>query len=156
MVLEGLLWIPFLVLLVAGMIQLGKISYTYYSLRKAIFTAGRYLAVQQGVNFCDLADDVNAQTAVNLAVNDPTSGAQLISGLTSDMLTIATECVDPTSGAVGPCNVGGCGAAAGAQRPDYLIVSVSGFTIQPRIPGLTLNPIALQPSVTVAFGGSSL
>ncbi len=156
MVLEAALWIPVLVLLVVGAIQLGKISYTYFSLRKAVFSAARYLAVQQGTNFCDLAGDTNAQNALNFAVNDPTTGDPLISGLTTDMLVISTECVDPASGAVGPCNLSGCGAAAGAQRPDYIVVSVSGFTMQPRFPGLTLDPVQLSPSVTVAFGGSSL
>lgn len=155
-VLEGLLWIPFMVLLVVFTIQLGKISYTYYSLRKTVFSAARYLAVQQGTNFCDLAGDVNAQNALNFAVNDPNTGSPLISGLTTDMLVISTECVDPASGAVGACDTSGCGAAAGAQRPDYIIVSVNGFLMQPRFPGLTLDPIALSPSVTVAFGGSSL
>lgn len=156
MVLEGLLWIPVIVLLVVGTIQLGKISYTYFALRKAVFSAARYLAVQQGVNFCDLADDVNAQNALNFAVNDPNTGTPLINGLTTDMLSISTECVDPVSGAVGACDISGCGAAAGAQRPDYVIVSVNGFAITPRIPGLTLDPVVLHPSVTVSFGGSSL
>ncbi len=156
MVLEGLLWIPVMVLLVVGTIQFGKISYTYFSLRKAAFSAARYLAVQQGTNFCDLAGDANAQNALNFAVNDLNTGSALISGLTTDMLVITTECVDPATGAVGQCDVSGCGAAAGAQRPDYIVVTVSGFTMQPRIPGLTLDPIALSPSVTVAFNGSTL
>lgn len=157
MVLEGALWIPIMVLLVVGTIQFGKISYTYFSLRKAVFSAARYLAVQQGTNFCDLADDVNAQNALNFAVNDPTTGAPLISGLTTDMLVIATECVDPATGAVGACNTNGCGANIGSQRPDYIIVGIpGGFNVTPRIPGLRLDPIPLRPSVTVAFGGSSL
>lgn len=156
MVLESALWIPILVLLVVGTIQFGKITYTYYSLRKAVFSVARYLAVQQGTDFCNLAGDTNAQNALNFGVNDPTTGTPLISGLTTDMLVITTECVDPATGAVGACDTSGCGAAAGAQRPDYIIVSVSGFLIQPRFPGLTLDPIALSPSVTVSFGGSSL
>ncbi len=156
MVLEGALWIPVMVLLVVGTIQLGKISYTYFSLRKAAFSAGRYLAVQQGTDFCNLAGDANAQAALNFAITDPNTGAPLISGLTTDMLAISTECVDPATGAVGACDTSGCGAAAGAQRPTYIVVTISGFTMQPRIPGLSLEPIALSPSVTVAFSGSAL
>ncbi|SPE29907.1 conserved hypothetical protein [Candidatus Sulfopaludibacter sp. SbA3] len=153
MVLEGILWIPVIVLLVVGTIQLGKISYTYYSLRKAVFTAARYLAVQQGTDVCNLGGDANVQAALNLAVNDPNSQTPLISGLTADNFLISTECVDPASNTVGACL---CGGVDGEQRPDYIVVSVTGFSIQPRIPGLTLDPIALSPSVTVAFGGSSL
>lgn len=156
MVLEAALWIPVMVLLVVGTIQLGKISYTYFALRKAVFSAARYLAVQQGTNFCDLADDANAQNALNFAVNDPVSGTPLITGLTTSMLVITTECVDPASGAVGACDTSGCGAAAGAQRPYYITVTVSGFLYPVRIPGLSVDSIALSPSVTVAFGGSSL
>jgi len=157
MVLEAALWIPVMVLLVVGTIQFGKISYTYFSLRKAVFSAARYLAVQQGTNFCDLADDVNAQNALSFAVNDPNSGSPLISGLTTDMLVIGTECIDPVSGAVGACNISGCGASIGSQRPDYIVVGIpGGFNVTPRIPGITLPTIALRPSVTVTFGGSSL
>jgi len=141
---------------VVGTIQFGKVSYTYFALRKAAFSAARYLAVQQGVNFCDLADDANAQNALNFAMNDPNTGTPLITGLTTDMFVISTECVDPASGAVGPCDTSGCGAAAGAQRPDYIVVSVSGFLYQMRFPGYTPDAVALSPSVTVAFGGSSL
>jgi Flp pilus assembly protein TadG len=156
MVLEAALWIPVLVLLLVGTLQFGKITYTYFALRKAVFSAARYLAVQQGVNFCDLADDPNAQNALNFALYDPTSGAQLINGLTPSNLVISTECVDPASGAVGACDTSGCGAAAGAQRPDYIIVSVTGFLYQMRFPGYTPDPTPLSPSVTVSFGGSSL
>jgi len=156
MVLEAALWIPVMVLLLVGTLQFGKITYTYYALRKAAFSAARYLAVQQGTDFCNLAADNNALNALNFAVNDPTTGSPLISGLTTSMLAITTECVDPATGAVGACDTSGCGAAAGAQRPDYIIVSVSGFTMQPRIPGITLDPIPLSPSVTVTFGGSTL
>jgi Flp pilus assembly protein TadG len=156
MVLEGILWIPIIVLLVVGTLQFGKISYTYYSLRKAVFSAARYLAVQQGTNFCDLADDVNAQTALNFAVNDPLTQAPLISGLTTDMLVITTECIDPATGAVGTCDTSGCGITA-AQRPDYIVVGIpGGYPVQPRIPGITLDPVLLRPQVTVAFGGSAL
>lgn len=156
-VIEGLLWIPIMVLLVVGTVQFGKITYTYFALRKAVFSAARYLAVQQGTNFCDLADDANAQAALSFGVNDPNTGEPLISGLTTDMLVITTECIDPVSGAVGACSTSGCGASIGAQRPDYIIVGIpGGFNVTPRIPGVPRNAIALRPSVTVTFGGSSL
>jgi len=156
MLLEGILWIPFMVLLVVGTIQFGKVYYTYYSLRKAVFSAAKYLAAQQNTNFCDLADDINAQTALNLAVNDPNSGNQLISGFTSSNLLVSTECVDPVSGAVVPCDVSQCGSGGGAQRPDYIVVGVTGFTYPIRIPLLNVDPIPLSPQVTVAFMGSGM
>jgi Flp pilus assembly protein TadG len=157
MVLEAVLWIPVLVLLVVGMIQFGKITYVYYTLKKVAYSAARYIAVQQGTNFCDPADP-NIQAALNFAVTDPTTGQPLLSNLTADMLSITTECADPNNpGVLGICNLAGCGAAAGAQRPDYVVVTIpSGYMVTPRIPFLTLNPIPLRPSIAIPFGGTAL
>ncbi len=156
MVLEAALWIPILVLLVVGMIQFGKITYLYYSLKKAVYTTARYLAVQQNVNFCD-SGDTSIQNAINLAINDPTTGQPLISNFTADMISVTTECADPNSGLLGACNLSGCGAAVSAQRPDYIVVSIpSGFPVTVRIPFLTPQPVLLRPSVAMPFQGSSL
>ncbi len=157
MIIEAALWIPVLVLLVVGMIQIGKITYVYYTLKKVVYSAARYISVQQGTNFCDPAD-ANIQAALNFAVTDPTTGQPLIAGLTADMLNITIECTDPnTPGVLGVCNTSGCGGAASAQRPDYVLVTIpSGYSVTPRIPFLTLNPIPLRPSVALPFGGTSL
>src|SRR5260370_8656076 len=55
-VLEIALFVPILVTLLVGMIQIGKITYVYYTLRKTLYTMGRFVSVQQRVNFCDDAD----------------------------------------------------------------------------------------------------
>ena len=155
MVLEMAMWLPILFLLIAGMIQVGKWTYLDYSLNKILYAAARQLAVQQGLNFCDPADPAT-QAAFTDAINDPATGLPLISNLTVDMLLVTTQCLDPT-GAIGACDVGGCGSPAGAQRPDFLTVALAnGYTIQPRIPYILLNPFQLRPTVTVPFGGSSL
>ena len=82
MILETALWIPILLLLISGVIQFGKITYTYYTLRKTVYTAASYLAQQQGTNYCDLVDDPNYAAALNFAVTGTTdgSGAPLVSG----------------------------------------------------------------------------
>ena len=156
MILETALWIPILMLLISGVIQFGKITYIYYSLRKTVYTAASYLAQQQGTNFCDLTDDANYQAALNFAVTGTSdgSGVPLISGLTTDMLEVTLECVDATSGAPAVCANAGCGSDIGAQRPDYVVVSIpAGFPVTPRFPLLTLPPISLAPSAAVPFGG---
>ena len=157
MVLETALWIPVLVLMVVGTIQLGRITYLYYTLRKVVYSAARYIAVQQGVNFCDPADPT-IQAAIQFAITDQTTGLPLVNNLTADMLSITTECSDPNNpGALGACDTSGCGGAVGAQRPDYVVVTLpSGYLVTPRIPYLTLNPIPLRPSVTVPFQGTTL
>jgi hypothetical protein len=155
MVVELAMWLPILFLLIGGMIQVGKWTYLDYSLNKILYSAARQVAVQQGLNFCDPADPAT-QAALTSAVNDPATGLPLISNLTVDMLQVTTQCLDPT-GAIGACDVSGCGGVASAQRPDFVTVAMpSGYTIQPRIPYILLNPFQLRPTVTVPFNGSSL
>jgi Flp pilus assembly protein TadG len=156
MILEAALWIPVLVLLMVGMIQIGKVTYVYYTLKKVVYSAARYIAVQQGTDFCDPTDP-NIQAAINFALTDQTTGQPIIDTLTPDMISITTECVDPASGVLGSCDTSGCGAAAGAQKPDYVVASIpTGYLVNIRIPFLTPVPVALTPSVAIPFGGTKL
>jgi len=154
-VLEFAMWMPVLLLLISGMIQFGKITYTQYVLQKIVYTAARTLSVQQNLNFCDAADPAT-QAALAAAVNDPATGSPIVLDLTSDMLTVTTQCLDAT-GAIGACDVSGCDGVTGAQRPDFVVVGLaSGYTIPLRIPFIQLDPVVLRPSITVPFGGSKL
>ena len=154
MVLEAALWTLFLTVLIVGMVQFGKITYLYYTLEKTVSSAARYLATEQGTNFCDAADP-NIQAAVNFALTGTTdgSGTPLIPNLTANMLQVTVECVDPASGSPGPCPVG-CDDPAVGLLPDYIVVSIpNGYPVQPRIPFLTLDPIPLKPSAVVPDAG---
>lgn len=156
MLIEAALWIPVMALLIVGMIQVGKITYLYYSLKKSVYSAARYLSVQQGVNFCDLASDPSVAAALQFAVTGTTdgSGQPLITNFTTDMLQVTPLCVDAASGVAGPCDTSGCPTVT--SRPDYIVVTMpNGYQVQPRIPFITLNPIALSPSVMVPFGGTT-
>ena len=154
-VLEFAMWMPVLLLLISGMIQFGKITYTQYVLQKIVYTAARTLSVQQNLNFCDAADPAT-QAALAAAVNDPATGSPIVLDLTSDMLTVTTQCLDAT-GAIGACDVSGCDGVTGAQRPDFVVVGLAnGYTIPLRIPFIQLDPVVLRPSITVPFGGSKL
>ena len=70
MAIEAALFIPVLLLLIVGTVQLGKVTYVYAALKKIVWAAGRQLAVQQGVNYCDIANDPAAQAAITFALND--------------------------------------------------------------------------------------
>jgi len=155
MVLEAALWIPVIVLLLVAMVQVGKITYLYYSLKKAVYSAARYLSVQQGVDFCDLAGDPNVTAALQFAVTGTADGSAppLISNLTTDMFEVSAECVDPATGAPGPCSTAGCPTVS--QRPDYILVTMPvGYIVHPRIPLVTLDPIPLRPFALVPFAGT--
>jgi Flp pilus assembly protein TadG len=156
MALEAALFLPVLVLLIVGMVQIGKVTYLYYTLKKIVYAAGRGVAVQQGVNFCgDIASDAVAQAAINMAVNDA-SGTPIIDNLPA--IQISPQCSDPANpgGALIPCDTSNCDALSLGQRPDFLVVTLQGgYAVQVRIPFLSPIPMTLNPSVTVPFGGVS-
>jgi hypothetical protein len=153
-VLEFALWFPVLLLLVVGMIEFGRIEYLQYSLRKALYTVGRTLSVQQGLDLCDA--DVLVAMVRNL-IADPNTQQPLVSNLTADMIQVSTVCLD-ASGNPLPCDTSGCtGIAATPQQPAFLTVSIpGGYPVQLRIPYTQLSPTPLFPAVTIPFTGSVL
>ena len=155
---EVALWMPVMFLLIGGIVQFGKVTYTYYTLQKIVNAAANYLSVQNGVNFCPDAGDATITAALNFALTGTSdaSGAAIIPELTADMLAVTTQCIDPVTLALGDCSVSGCGTPVGAQRPDFITVSIpSGFVMQPRLPYLLVDPIPLRPKAVVAYGGGS-
>jgi hypothetical protein len=157
-VLEAALFIPILLTLLVSTEQLGKLTYTYYSLKKALNTVARYVGTQQGVNFCD-ASDPNIAAGLNLATTGTSDGsaAPLIAGFTSDMVSIAIERYDPVGQTLGPCDCSntGCDISLGGSAPDYIVVSIpNGFNFLPNIPFLRLDAIPLRPTVKVPYGGT--
>jgi hypothetical protein len=156
---EAAMFIPILLTLLVATEQLGRLTYTYYSLKKALYTAARYVGTQQGVNFCD-ASDPNIVAAQNLAVTGTTdgSGAPLIFGFTTDMITITAASYTPAgqTQAVGacPCYDYGNGLPACAG-PDFISVTIpGGFMFTPNIPFAPVVPIPLMPQVLVPYGGT--
>jgi TadE-like protein len=158
-VLEIALFVPILVTLLVGMVQIGKITWVYYTLRKTLYTAGRYAATQQGVDFCDSSDPA-VIAALNFALNGTNiddSTDPILPALTADMISLSIERIDPTSGVptACDCSVTGCDTNAGGGEPDFVVVSIpQGYQVNPRIPFLTLDPILLRPKVRVPFGGT--
>ena len=158
MVLEVAMWMPVLLLLIAGVIQFGKITYLYYTLRKIEYTIARSVSIASGVNFCPDATDTFIQVAIEFALTGTPdgSGPPLVENLTPGMISVTTECIDPATGLPGACNSSGCDGAAGAHRPDYVVVTIpDGYRVQPRIPFILLDPFQLRPTVAVPYGGVS-
>jgi hypothetical protein len=158
MTVELALFLPVLFLLIGGLIQFGKITYIYYSLKKTVDTAASYLAVQNGVNFCPDAADPTITAAIQFAITGTTdgSGTPAIYDLTADMISVTTQCIDPVTLTLGDCAVSGCGTPVGAQRPDFITVSIpNGYIIQPRLPYIPVDPIPLKPKAVAAYQGGS-
>ncbi|MBI1788887.1 MAG: pilus assembly protein [Acidobacteria bacterium] len=158
-ILETALFVPIILTLLVGMVQLGKITYVYYTLRKTLYSMARYVATQQGVNFCDEAD-ATLEAAKRFALTGRTeegAAEPLLPQLTADMISVRIELVDAETGDIGECacEATGCDAAQGGQPPDYIVVSIpNGYEVRPRIPFLALETILLRPEVRVPFGGT--
>ena len=50
------MFVPLLVLLLMGMTELARLTYTYYTLHKILYNLARYVGTQQGVDFCGGSD----------------------------------------------------------------------------------------------------
>lgn len=156
--LETAMLLPVLVLLLVGMAQIAKITYLYYTLRKTVYSIATYLSTQQGVNFCDTANDATIVSAINFGLTGTTDNSQpvFVNGLTAGMINVAAEQIDST-GAVTAYGASCVGSPAYAgTSPDYVVVSIpNGFQVQLRIPLLPqLDPILLKPEVMVPYAGT--
>jgi hypothetical protein len=152
------MFLPILILLLMGTLELGRIAYTYYTLTKIMYSMARYLGTQQGTNLCS-STDPNVVAAISFALNGSTdnSGLPVIADLTADMIAIRLESVDQTSGAISECAcaVPGCDTSTGGTPPDYIVVYIpNGYSITPRIPLIPTTPILLKPQVRVPYGGT--
>ena len=148
---------PVVLLLLVGMNQLAKITYTYYTLRKTVYSIATYLSAQQGVNFCDPADPT-VTAAINFGLTGTTDGSQpvFVTGLTAGMIQVTPEAVDPLAGTLGPYGSGCVGSPSfDGTPPSQIVVSIpSGYQIQLRIPYLPMDPILLKPEVKVPYAGT--
>ena len=156
-VLETVLLMPIILLLLVGMGQIAKITYTYYTLRKTVYSVASYLSSQQGVNFCDPGDPIIA-AAITFGLTGTTDNTQpvFVTGLTAAMIQVTPESIDPLTGTLAAyaAQCQGSPTFAGVP-PDQIVVSIpQGYMIQLRIPFLPLDPIPLKPSVKVPYAGS--
>lgn len=157
-ILEAAFWIPFVLLLMMGTFELGKLTYIYYMLRKTVFTVAQYVSSQQGLNFCD-PEDATVAAAIQFALTgspDP-GGVSYLQNLTADMIQVRIERFDVRAGELRECecSAAGCDAAAGGRAPDFVVVSIpDGYVYTPRIPLVPLVQIPLRPAVRVPFGGT--
>lgn len=157
-IIETALFLPILILLLMGTLEIARITYTYFTLQKMMYAMARYVTTQQGANLCDSADPV-VVAAKSFALTGTTdnSGTPILDSLTADMISIRLEQVDPTTGALSecPCGVPGCDTANGGTPPDYVVISIpNGYPIVPRIPLVANTAIPLKPVVRLPYGGT--
>jgi hypothetical protein len=156
-ILETALLMPIILLLLVGMSQLAKITYTYYELKKTVYSIASYLSTQQSVNFCDPADPT-VTAAINFGLTGTTDASDpvFIYGLTAAMIQVTAESVDPVAGTPSAYGSACAGTPAfSGTPPDQIVVSIpNGFVVPVRIPFLPLDPIPLKPEVKVPYAGT--
>lgn len=153
---ESILFIPILLMLLFGMVELARITWTYFTLQKILYTVGRYAATQPAVNFCDDADPIltDAKNLATRGVGDAAGELQLAS-LTPDLIQVRLERIQTDSGALGDCECSatGCDNAQGGRGPDFVVVSVAeGYSIRTNIPFVPSESFLLRPVVRVPYG----
>lgn len=159
--LETAMFLPVLFLLLFGMIEIARITYTYYALQKVLLSVARNLGTQQGVNFCDDGDTIVQQAkqfAVTASADDQSD--PIIRNLTVDQIQVRIERVTSDTGDVGQCDCDasntGCDTANGAGAgPDFIVVSIpDGYPFQLSIPQVAVDPILLKPRVRMPYQGT--
>jgi hypothetical protein len=154
---EAALFIPILLLLLIGMIELAKVVVAYFSLQKAMYSIARYAGTSQGANFCDDADAVITQVKNVVLTGTPEGeGDALIQGLTASQIQVRLERFAPDSGDLAECacSIDGCDTAAGGRSPDFIVVSLpNGYQVRPVFPLFQVDPIPLRPRIRVPVGG---
>lgn len=153
---ETAMWVPILVGLLMAMVEIGRFTYTYYTLHKLLYSIGRLVGTAQGVNFC--ADGGIVADTITFALNGGnTEGQPIVQALAADQIQVRVERYDPASGELSVCDCSstGCDIEAGGRPPDYVVVSIpDGYPMRLAIPGLNLDPIPLRPQVRVPYGGT--
>jgi hypothetical protein len=157
--LETAIIVPLLFLLFMGTVELARVTYTYYSLQKALYFVARYIGTQQNVNFCDGSDPSIMTAKAFVSQRDSAESWGGISGLTPDMISIRTQRYSGSTGGLVDCDCSGgaegCDTAQGSLPPDYVVVAIpEGYPIRLRIPGLSNQAVALKPRVMLPFGGT--
>jgi hypothetical protein len=152
------MYLPILFLLLYGMVELARVTYTYYTLQKILYTLARLAGTQQAINFCDEADAVLV-AAKNFAVTGTSdgSGAPLLPNLTVDQIQIRIERFNADTQELIPCDcsITGCDASQGGTSPDYVVVTIpDGYRVRPAIPYMSIEEFPLKPHVRVPFGGT--
>ena len=154
--LESTLFLPIMFMLLFGMIEMARITWTYYTLQKMMYVIGRYAATQPAVNFCDEADPVLTD-AKNLALRGvgDAAGDYQLPNLTAENITVRLERVQTDNPALADCECSaiGCDNAQGGRGPDFIVVTVpDGYSVRTNIPFVPSETFNLRPVVRIPYG----
>lgn len=155
---EGIMFIPLVILLLLGMMEFGRITYTYYQLQKIMYALARAAGTQQNINLCNAGDENLARAIAIARTGTGETGAEpVVLGLQASDFRIRIERYDPTTDSLTDCDCSstGCDTSQGGSSPDFVLVDLSnGYPVTLRIPFIAQDPIILRPAVRLPFGGT--
>jgi Flp pilus assembly protein TadG len=157
-VIEAAMWVPLLFAFFFGIVEFGRLSYTYYTVHKILYNIARAAGTQPGSDFCDDADPtIQAIKEFTLAsADEENSSGSVLDDLTPEMIAIRVERYNADTEQIEECECAntGCDAVNGGVAPGYITVSIpDGYPIQLTLPALNLDPIPLRPVVRIPYGG---
>ncbi len=155
---EMAMYVPILVILLAGSVELARLTYIYYTLHKMMETVATYLSAQQNVNFCD-SNDATIAAAKAFAISGSTDSTSqpIVANLTADMIQVQIQRYNSDSQTLAQCecSITGCDSSQGGLAPDYIEVSIpDGYPITPAVPYVAPQQILFKPVVVVRYGGT--
>ncbi|MBM3766783.1 MAG: pilus assembly protein [Acidobacteria bacterium] len=153
---EAVLFIPIMAMLLWGTIEFARITWTYYTLQKILYTTARYASSQTGVNFCDEGDPIvtDAKNLATRGVGD-TAGDLILANLTPDLITVRLERIATDNPQLGECDCSstGCDIGQGGRGPDFVVVTIpDGYSVRTNIPFFPNETFLLRPVVRVPYG----
>ncbi len=156
--LETAMYLPVLFILLFGMVELARITYTYYTIQKILYTLARLAGTQQAVNFCD-DSDAAVTAAKNFALTGTSDGSAdpLVPNLTVDQIKVRIERLnrDTQELVECECSISGCDASQGGGSPDFVVVTIpDGYRVRPVIPFMSIDEFPLRPRIRVPYGGT--
>jgi hypothetical protein len=152
--------IPLIMMILFGVVEIGRLFYIYHSLQKALRGGAGLLSRSTDVEYCN-SRDLTLEDARNFIVygNLQGQGVPVIAGLTTDMIQILPERTDPDANGVTACacteDANGCDTSAGGRAPDFVVVNLggSGYPLPVPFPFVNLGTINLKVSVRMPVTG---
>lgn len=154
--LETMLWLPVLFSLLFGMVELARVSYTYYTLHKMLYQIARDVGTRQALDFCnDTSTAITDAKTFALQGGIDNTGANIVPNLDATQIDVSFEGRDATSGDLTEFQPE-CGGPFPGPEPQFVVVSIpDGYVMRLVFYGFNIDPFPLRPVVRIPFGGTS-
>jgi hypothetical protein len=154
-VIEGASWILILTLILVGMANIGRYIYTYFTLRKMVYSVAQYISSRQQADFCDSTNTAVAEgIAFGITGTLDSGAASIVTNLTPDLIQVTPESWDSATQTLTPWDSSTCVAGVGGRSPQFIDVSIpNGYALPINILYVPFTTVFLKPHAKVPYGG---